>query len=416
MTYALQAFGWLAIALSAAGCSGGGFSASSSGSGGAQTVSTGGAGDNGGNTASAGGDTAVGGTTSVLATSTGPDLDQVPKLYAEGACAALTKCSAALASLMLGANDCETLVTAQGLNGNFPGIQAAVSSGTVVYDPSAMSNCHDALAAAGCGLSDNPYLPACESALAGTVAEGGNCAINEECAGDLYCNYAGSCPGTCSAREAEGALCRQDSDCQAGLACFIQSGSAGTCTKKPQLGEACGDDRPSTCASQSSGAGVICWGASSSKNGKCVAIDAIAAQGIGADCHLLEGTLCVAGASCQLAPNSLNGTCVATVASGTTCTPAFPDSCPNDQYCTATGTATAATGSCSLLPLDGKACVNTALAVLSNKQCGNQTVCISGTCVGLRENGSACTSNSVCYSGRCDSQSQQCVPNQNCSP
>ena len=348
------------------------------------------------------------------ASSTGPTLDQVPQYYAEGACAALNRCNQAMASIMLGSNDCTSLVANQAINASLPGMQAAVAAGTVTYAPSVLSDCKAAVDAAGCSVSDNPYMVACESALTGTVDEGGACSIDEECKGDLYCKYSGNCPGTCTQREAEGALCRADKNCQSGLTCLASSDSSGKCAVKPKLGEECGYDLPGTCATQSSGAGVVCWGASSSKRGKCVAIDAIASQAIGSDCSVPTGSLCVAGASCQIATLLLTGTCVASVASGTSCTLAFPDPCPSDQYCTATGAT--APGNCELLPLDGKPCATALVAVFSNKVCAAAHVCVSGTCIKLRANGATCTSNAVCYSGRCDSQSQLCVPNQNCGP
>ena len=378
---------------------------------GGSSADTGGA---GGDTAAAGGNADQGGTTNSGdggGTSNGPDLSQVPQLYAEGICAALSKCSPIAASLLLGANDCEGLVAAEFKNGSLPGIQAAVTAGTVKYDASAATGCRDAIASASCSYANNPYLPACEAALSGTVVEGQACAIDEECQGNLYCKYNGSCPGTCAQLEGTDALCRSSKNCQSGLTCFVSTGTTGRCTVKPTLGQECGYDLPGDCAPQS-GDAVICWGANSTTRGKCVAVNAIASQAIGSACSVLSSSLCVSGASCQIASILLNGTCVAPASSTDSCPFAFPDPCGKDQYCTATGPN--APGQCSLLPTAGQPCLTGVIQSLSNRVCAADHACAAGTCVKYRPNAGACTANAVCYSGRCDSQSQQCVPNQNC--
>ncbi len=389
-------------------CGGSSFSGTTSGS-------TGGSGAAGGDSSVAGGGD-LGGTGNndggqAGSTSAGPDLSQIPELYAEGACAALTTCSSIAASLLLGANDCTTLAATEFKNASLPGIQAAVNAGTVKYDPSAAAGCRDAIAAASCSYANNPFLQACENALSGTVVEGGACAIDEECEGSLYCKYDGSCPGTCAPLESADALCRSTKDCQSGLTCFVSTGTTGRCTVKPTLGQECGYDLPSDCAPQSSDA-VICWGANSTTRGKCVAVNAIASQAIGSTCSVLSSSLCVSGASCQIASILLNGTCVAPASSTGSCPFAFPDPCAKDQYCTATGPN--AVGQCLPLPATEQPCLTGTIQAFSNRVCAADHVCVSGTCVDYRSNDEACTSNAVCYSGRCDSQSQKCVPNQNC--
>lgn len=388
------------LALATAGCGGGNsFTASGAGDAGG-TASVGGAGGGG--------------------AGTGPALSEIPSIFAQAMCSAVTGCSTSAAGLFLGANDCATLVAAQIKNGSLPGFQAAVDAGTLKYDPSAVQGCLDAISNGGCLYSNNPYIAACELALGGTVDEGGACAIDEECKGDLYCKYGGTCPGTCSLREQQDSLCRTNKDCQSGLTCFVTTGTTGRCTVKPTLGQGCGYDVPSECSPQS-GDAVICWGASSTKEGQCVAVNAIASQGIGNDCSVLASSLCVSGATCALASIALNGTCVDVSSSATSCTFSFPDPCDKEQYCTATAPNTP--GTCSLLPTANQPCVTGIIAQFSNKVCAPDHVCVTtaapstgGTCVKYRQNGEACSGDKVCYSGRCDSQSQQCVPNQNCTP
>jgi len=342
----------------------------------------------------------------------GPTLSQIPEEYAAAMCAALSNCSVTAANLFLGANDCTSLVAAQIRNGSFPGIQAAVAAGTAKYDPTSVQACTNAVKMQGCTFSNEPYFAECEQALSGTVDERGACSINEECKGDLYCKYSGTCPGTCAPREAKDALCRATKDCQSGLTCFVSTGTTGRCATKPTLGQDCGMDLPSECASQSNDA-VICWGASDTKRGKCVAVNAIASEGIGSDCGVASSSLCVFGASCQITELlTLSGTCVASAAAASGCPFAYPDPCAKDQYCTAISPNSP--GTCSLLPTAGQPCVTGLLQQYSNKICAADHVCVDGTCIKYRGNGESCSSDTVCYSGRCDSQGQQCVTNANC--
>lgn len=86
----------------------------------------------------------------------------------------------------------------------FNNLDAAVSAGTVVYNAGDFGTCVDALLSGSCdaffeqnGMSiDQP--PQCETALVGTVAEGGTCTISDECAGDAFCDIPdGATTGTC---------------------------------------------------------------------------------------------------------------------------------------------------------------------------------------------------------------------------
>ncbi|RMG20502.1 MAG: hypothetical protein D6729_02655, partial [Deltaproteobacteria bacterium] len=111
----------------------------------------------------------------------------------------------------------------------------AVNKGTLQYDGKKMRECLDALAAGGCTVfADGTTPAACDEALQGTVDAGGACNVNEECAGDAYCDTNSACPGTCVAYVAEGGDCSSDS-CKPGLDCVNN-----TCVAKAKVGEACG--------------------------------------------------------------------------------------------------------------------------------------------------------------------------------
>lgn len=152
-----------------------------------------------------------------------------------------------------------------------PSIEAAIDAGKLKYDGEAAADCFDALGSASCTRSAN-HIDACDKIFAGTIADGGTCAFDEECVSQS-CNVPdctmACCTGTCVPERpvpaigqpctfecVEGAYCGSDSTCQAtlpkGAACDDQlacneglycAGSstttAGTCTELPTTGEAC---------------------------------------------------------------------------------------------------------------------------------------------------------------------------------
>lgn len=92
------------------------------------------------------------------------------------------------------------------------------------YDGAAARRCLDALRS---GLCATPEPAACGEVFAGTVAEGGECRLADQCAGDAYCAQRGPdgryvCPGRCTARGAVGAPC--------------PSGDAGACSQRGAAG------------------------------------------------------------------------------------------------------------------------------------------------------------------------------------
>lgn len=84
-----------------------------------------------------------------------------------------------------------------------------VAMGLRRYDGAAARRCLDALRTGACAT---PEPAACGEVFAGTVAEGGECRLADQCAGDTYCSQRApdgrfTCPGRCTARAAVGASC-----------------------------------------------------------------------------------------------------------------------------------------------------------------------------------------------------------------
>ena len=145
-------------------------------------------------------------------------------------------------SVSRGGNDCVDLTTQRLENGTFALMQQKITAGTIKYDGNKAQACFDALGSLTCDGLLQRDQPACLAALDGTVALGGDCDINEECAGSALCqSTTGTCPGKCMALLTAGTACSADGDCAAaGLQC---SSETSLCVKPALVGENCEMDR-----------------------------------------------------------------------------------------------------------------------------------------------------------------------------
>ena len=156
---------------------------------------------------------------------------------------------------------------------NFAQILQGIAAGRISYDGSKVATCLAAFENASCDatVEDSRVTPAiCDEAIHGTVAAGGTCYIDLDCASDncdvANCNMA-CCVGACAAAVAEapigqscatancvegsfcsetdvctallaaGAACGSDQECNYGLTC-----AANVCVAAANRGEACVDD------------------------------------------------------------------------------------------------------------------------------------------------------------------------------
>ena len=256
-----------------------------------------------------------------------------------------------------------------------PAYAAAVGSGQVHYDERAAAACVDALAAISCDLSarDARLEPdACANVFTGTVAQGGPCGFDEECA-SARCTPAALCPddytcciGTCATPPHTAALgdaCQIDSDCAldafcsgAGCHALLADGEScsasaqcdfdlicnrpsptqsGECGRPPQLGEAC--------------PGHVCGeiGTTCGSGGTCVELSR-PGQPCATDFDCGPREVCTSGLVCAVPPqlgdpcsascavgawcnaDDHGGTCDVPVANGTLCV--SPEQCASG-YC-----------------------------------------------------------------------------------
>ena len=320
-------------------------------------------------------------------------IDDVPKLYAQALCSAQKKCFGDVLDLFLAGESC-TANFETAIGDELPKIKQGIDDGTVSYDGTKMQACFDAIAARGCNLEGEP--PECTAAIDGTVAIGGDCQMNVECAGaDTYCKSSGTCPGACAKREQAGSDCNHDDDCAAGLKC---SGTTSKCVKPAAAGEACGGGGTAPdCQS-----GTFCVGSDDQGKvtGTCDTVDQAFSGKQGDECYFGGKPLCTTDLRCivesvDTTTGSITAKCGPPVSSGAACKVSLVDACPADEYCKVPQNML--DGTCTPKPKSGEACVQ----VFEDPICGPGLRCDDGTCRPLQHLGASCAGDDVCYSGNC---------------
>lgn len=307
-----------------------------------------------------------------------------PALRAQATCDALLDCIGDEDLLLdtLGGRDCATLNESLLRNGELGYLAESVASERVLYRSEEEQNCVDDIRALGCDVRTTRLPASCELLLIGTVELGASCTINEDCAGDAYCDKGSlaSCPGTCAGWQSEGMPCNgnDDEQCADGLVCFRDS-----CEPLGALSDSCGTDLPRCLP------GLVCVDEGSGEH--CVSIDALYFRALGEDCDVVT-ELCEPGLVCASVSGSI-GECEERVAAGAECKRAQPNQCPAWQYCNAE--TAGEVGTCVDRPSDGEPCLSRAQA------CADEHVCVEGTCAALAQIGEQCTADLQCYSGAC---------------
>ncbi len=385
---------WLATAC--VGSSGGGAAAGGTGTG----TGTG----TGSDAGSTGGTDTTGSGTAVNAYPSGAPvpIDQLETTLADVMCKLLVACQ----DSMLGKNG---FATAEGCmaiaGGNFGAnsLVALVKAGKVKYDATAAGKCMQAMGA-NCGSVSKSSVQsaACKATFTGTVAEGGACSEDEECASQNCDQQESACPGKCDkARVAAGGACTLSQHCEAGLGCVDKKCGAQSDAKvgEPCHNNACangsycafeGGDKP-TCKA-AGGADAKCNGSEACtpefyckktadvQNGTCAprpkAGEACAASMMGDGIPCLESHVCVAGTNGK-------GTCQPRVK--------FGGACSVNAQCMGVDLACVG-GACKLLPKKGEACTPPDMASGKYITCMPPTVCNTGKCDDAPGDGKPCAS------------------------
>lgn len=284
-----------------------------------------------------------------------------------------------------GVEGCETWMRVRLENIFLPRYEEAVIRGTARANVEARASC-EASAAGACTWVEVAESGgaieqmSCPELVEGLVEIGGECVMDEECAGDAHCRLVScddGCRGVCEAPLAEGATgCAGFvGQCADGLVCVF---SMSRCMSRPAIGGSCAmDDLRPRCTS-----GAECV------EGTCVAIDE-RRRALGEACTLY-GAPCVMGLLCD------GSTCVDAPAEGESC---VGDRCGVHLLCSA--------GRCEPEPVEGEPCIPGALG-LGFSGCPGLLTCSDGICVSMHSNGEPCSTRGECVSGRCESG--QCVP------
>lgn len=321
----------------------------------------------------------------------GIPLEEVPAKYAEAICSAYTNCLGDLFAIFRPGEDCVKNTTTQ-IEEELAKLSNIIDAGRIVYHGSKLQACLDELSGSDCSALNERAPESCEAALEGTIVEGGDCELDEECQGEQYCKLADACPGECAPREQAGGLCGGNSDCISGLMC----GDTGRCVAPAEAGEACKQGEPDCVA------GYLCLGedAAAKTPGTCLEVAATFSGRTGDECSL-ETNLCASGYSCEitkLAP--VGGTCAAAVGSGEACRAAFPDECPADEFCQlGVNPLNPAEGTCTPKPQAGQPCAKGVGATAD--VCAPYARCDDGVCREIAHLGEACTVKTTCYSDNC---------------
>jgi len=326
-------------------------------------------------------------------------VEELPAKYADAFCQVLTACVGDLYNVFRPGEEClkDFTVTVEESLATLP---TAIDAGRVKYHGTKVQKCLDDVAAGGCDTLSQREPESCKQALEGTLKEGEDCSLDAECEGDQYCKLGAACPGKCAAYEQAGGPCAATDNCASGLKC----GDTGLCVAPSQKGEACKQGEPD-CTD-----GLLCLGQDDTAKtpGKCYTI-AEALGGKEGDACSLDGKLCEAGLACEITSIApLGGSCVAKVGSGDACHAAFPDECPNDEYC-ALGLNPLMPGTCTSKPEAGEKC---AMALGGGQICAPYTRCDAGVCRDIAHAGEECNEDDTCYSGHCVNMA--CVTGSSC--
>lgn len=249
----------------------------------------------------------------------------------------------------------------------------AAAAGRVRVDSANAASCLSTFQAAAAACMDVDVAfnsSACQAAITGTVATGGACFADVDCAAGT-CDTSVACPGVCIAFLTAGQPCTTGKAvCGLGLAC---DGATGTCAQLSATGGPCPCLPGNYC-----GVGTSDGGTSDAGTGTCVA------RKTSGPCTIVDQ--CAFGTICAQA------TCTPYVGVGAACVPS-PDitACGLGSYCDP------GTSKCVAWPVIGQSC-----AVFPFCQTG---YCDNGTsiCTALKAPGASCASPLECQPGNyCD--------------
>ena len=318
---------------------------------------------------------------------------------------------------------------------------ASVTAGRMQFDGAAREACLRSIAYASCQSGTSTDDP-CGRVFIGVVPLGAECANDDECAGEAFCDITpGTSPGRCRSKGGEGAMCplptsSSSSDtgqCLAPLRCVggpiltrfcVATGTAGA-------GASCGSDVNCVagyhCGDQYHCEGAVPAGGSCRTHSICGDMGCVdvreCAEGLvcsNSTCQagIEEGGTCSGSGSCRLSLYCSDNHCVPRKATDQECRYGY-DECQDDLLCSAEGQCQPK-GGLGTACLTGQDCEDSLRCVSRGAcrspvakdaacdgatPCGDGLFCSagSGTCVEQRSTGEFCSSAGECRSGGCTS-------------
>jgi hypothetical protein len=250
-------------------------------------------------------------------------------------------------------------------------LQREIDEGLVTYDATAATACFSVIANASCTVdslsSTSSAAPSCAGVVKGTIASGGACVSDEQCATGLckQPSCGGSCClGVCAVKAAAGGGCTQSSECVADATCNYDGSLTGTCKPRAPRGEAC-----------------------------------------------KYNSDCQSGLTCD---STGSKTCVELIADGHPCTPGGASCAELSSYCDGTSK------TCQPRAKLGAACVSDATS-LHGSGCVSYAQCKNGVCVAIPTVGEPCQATDAgypeiaCLVGACTNGTCQVAPSQVCT-
>lgn len=336
-------------------------------------------------------------------------IGDVAAFLARGSCQALADCMGSdLLRESLRGVDCVDFRTEVYANRELYWLAKSVAFGRVTFRPDLLSACEQDLIARSCEVQSRRLPQSCLDALEGKAEIDEACAIDQECAGNAYCNkgLVESCPGSCAPLQSSGLPCLVSSECADGLVC-----RRGSCEPPLAEGEKCSVHLGfGECA-----AGLVCQGGSLDTF-TCRKVSDVYAAKEGEVCDKTN-KLCEQGLVCQSqSATSVMGKCAKPVQAGGTCRPSEPGQCPNGYYCkdardgVSTRAPAGTDGVCAELPDNGSSCV-AAIGCKPGAICSS----VDDTCHARVGVGKDCVEDAQCYTSRCGDNGKCSAP-LDCSP
>jgi hypothetical protein len=337
------------------------------------------------------GTTGMGGTAPIVTMGANVGLADLPVQLAAAVCDVFLTCSPVYRELFVASGEsCTASLSAQMLE-DLPNMEEAVAAGRVAYDGTLVDECVAQIRAQSCEQLTDLEQGSCEAMLHGTTALGAPCTLEDECAGNAYCDFALACPGVCTARQSVGGECLSETECDNGLDCV-----GNRCVAPGGPGATCGNELPG-CSS-----GYTCTGTGfpPTQTGTCRSLNDVFTLGVGQPCELFGDAQCQPALVCALEMFDLqaglvSGTCAQRVPSSGACRVSLSNQCPSSEYCATAEDALE--GACTPLPSVGSPCADTTFGDL----CGVGLRCEAGICSPPAHLGESCVTDEVCLSDRC---------------